>query len=114
MFISKWNFFEKYCEWLFPLMFEAEKRIDTSNYTPYHKRVFAFLAERLLSVYVRHNKLKPYYTPFYFIVKELNAFSLLKENASGVVRKIIKAIFPRAVYKMMISLAKTLHFPGRS
>jgi len=67
MFISKYNFFNEYFDWLFPLLFEAEKRIDVSKYDSYQKRVIAFLAERLLNVYVYHNKLKVCYEPIYFI-----------------------------------------------
>jgi len=70
MFVSKYELFDKYFEWLFPLMFEAERRIDVSNYNEYQTRVLAFLAERLLNVYVHHHNLKRAYVPAYWIVEE--------------------------------------------
>jgi hypothetical protein len=70
MFIARYEVFNKYFEWLFPLLFEAEKTIDVSGYDAYQKRVLAFLAERLLNVYVYHNKLRTVYEPVYFIRKE--------------------------------------------
>lgn len=60
MFVARYEFVDKYCMWLFDILFEAEKRIDISQYDAYQKRVFGFLAERLLNVYIRHNNLKVY------------------------------------------------------
>lgn len=49
--------FNNYCQWLFDILFELEKRIVPSE-DPYQKRVFGFLSERLLRLYVYHNKMK--------------------------------------------------------
>lgn len=49
--------FMKYCEWLFSILFDASENIDVSECDLYQKRVYGFLAERLLNVYVRHNPL---------------------------------------------------------
>lgn len=66
MFIMKYEDFTKYCEWLFAVMAELEKRIDYSNYPPYQKRVLAFMAERLMNVYMTKHKVKPEYLNVYF------------------------------------------------
>ena len=56
MFIMKREVFHRYCDWLFPLLFELEKRIDLSDYDAYNKRVFGFIGERLLDVWLmNHN-----------------------------------------------------------
>lgn len=52
MFIMKRAALNDYCDWLFPLLFELEKRIDVSDYDDYNKRVFGFIGERLLDVWL--------------------------------------------------------------
>jgi hypothetical protein len=69
MFITKKNIFDNYCEWLFRLLFEVEKDVKISPYT-YQARVFGFMSERLLQLYVVHNKLNVKYLPFYFITND--------------------------------------------
>jgi len=55
MFVMRSKEFNAYCEWLFPILFEAQKKIPYQSYGPYQKRVFGFLAERLLNVWVEKN-----------------------------------------------------------
>jgi hypothetical protein len=55
MFLMKREHFEAYCAWLFDVLFEAEKLIPYKEYGPYQKRVFGFLGERLLNVWVNHH-----------------------------------------------------------
>lgn len=50
-----WNDFDAYCTWLFNILFEAEKRIDISNYNAVQGRIFGYMAERLFNVWVHHN-----------------------------------------------------------
>ena len=52
MLITSKEIYDTYCEWIFPILFEAEKRIDTSTYDDYQKRVIGFLAERLMRVFL--------------------------------------------------------------
>lgn len=44
-----------YCEWLFDILFEVEQKVDISSYNKYQQRLFGFLSERLLNVYL-HSK----------------------------------------------------------
>lgn len=60
MFIFKKDKFDNYMKWLFDVLFECEKRIDTSNYSVVESRVLGFLAERLFTLYIHHNKLTKY------------------------------------------------------
>ena len=61
MICSKENW-DNYHEWLFDILFELEKNIQISE-DSYQKRVFGFISERLLNLYLIHNNKK---------IKELN------------------------------------------
>lgn len=56
MFVMKRELFNAYCTWLFDILFELEKRLDISSYSDYDKRVFGFVSERLLDVYLIKEK----------------------------------------------------------
>lgn len=58
MLVMKRPLFDDYCTWLFDILFELEKRLDISSYSAYDARVFGFVAERLLDVYVDTKKVK--------------------------------------------------------
>lgn len=58
MMICRKETLNQYCQWLFDILFEVEKRVDISEYSTQEKRIFGFMSERLLEVWVRYNKLK--------------------------------------------------------
>jgi len=58
MFITSWKLFDEYMTWLFPLLFELEKRSDFSKDDPYQKRLCAFMGERLQNVWLHKKQLK--------------------------------------------------------
>jgi hypothetical protein len=58
MIICKRELFDAYVNWLFEIFFKMEPQMDFSGYDDYHKRVFGFLSEFLLKVYVIVNDLK--------------------------------------------------------
>lgn len=58
MFIMKKEYLDKYCTWLFDILFELEKRIDASQYDSFHARFFGRVSERLLDVWIKTNNLK--------------------------------------------------------
>lgn len=57
MFIMRKELFDAYCGWLFDILFEAERRLDIGSYSDKDRRVFGYLAERLLDVWIRKNRL---------------------------------------------------------
>ena len=59
MLIARRELLQEYCDWLFPLLFELENRLDTSGYDDYNRRVFGFIGERLLDVWLCQRK-QPY------------------------------------------------------
>lgn len=58
MFIAGWNVFSNYCEWLFRIVTDAARKIDVSGFDSYSQRIIGFIAERLLTVWIRHNNIK--------------------------------------------------------
>lgn len=58
LFVTSRQLFEEYANWLFSVFDEVEKRIDVESYDAYHKRVFGFLSEQLLYVWVKCRGLK--------------------------------------------------------
>jgi len=57
MFIMQKPVLEAYCSWLFDILFTLESQLDTTGYSDYDRRVFGFVAERLLDVWIEKNKI---------------------------------------------------------
>ena len=55
MFVMRREFYDAYCAWLFAILAEVEARIDLDGYSPYEARVFGFLSELLLDVWLEKN-----------------------------------------------------------
>jgi len=58
MFITSKNILNQYCEWLFSLFDILSSKISLDGRSDYEKRVFGFLSERLINVWVKKNKLR--------------------------------------------------------
>lgn len=69
MFVMKRSLFDSYMHWLFNLLFELEERSDISSYTAYQQRLYGFISERLLDVWLTHNKVKYYSAPVLYFKK---------------------------------------------
>jgi hypothetical protein len=60
---EKWA---EYHKWLFSILFELEKRIEVPT-DPVQGRVFGYISERIINLYVYHNK---------FRIKELGGYKI--------------------------------------
>lgn len=58
--VTSKKLFKEYTKWLFDILFEVEKRIDVRSYDLYNQRVFGFLSEQLLKVWIDKNNLSIY------------------------------------------------------
>ncbi|WP_151813786.1 DUF4422 domain-containing protein [Acinetobacter ursingii] len=58
MFLGNRVFLVEYAEWLFSILFELSKRINISKYNSYQSRIYGFISERLLNVFVYHHRSK--------------------------------------------------------
>lgn len=65
MFVMRKDYFDAYCEWLFALLFELEARV-----TEVEPRLFGFLSERLLDVWLEANNLTYKEVPVAFMEKQ--------------------------------------------
>lgn len=85
MFIMNWTQFDKYCNWLFPILNEVEKRTDITNYDKTQKRIYGYLSERLLGLYIHAEKINTMNIPIMKISNEpeidnLSSYKLLFRN----------------------------------
>lgn len=58
MFIMKKELLNKFCAWLFDILFELENEIDTSNMSAFEARLFGRISEMLLDVWIKRNHIK--------------------------------------------------------
>ncbi len=56
MFYTRRQQMDRYCQWLFDILFEVQKHTDMTNYDTYQRRLYGFLAERLLNVYLNYHQ----------------------------------------------------------
>ena len=83
MFIMKKELFDDYCEWIFSILFELEKRLDISEYSVNDARVFGFVSERLLDVWINANTIQYKEIPYIFMEKQ----NWIKKGSSFLKRK---------------------------
>lgn len=85
MFIMTKKYADEYCEWLFDILFELEKRLDISDYSVNDARVFGFVSERLLDVWLDTKRYEYKELPVQFMEKE----NWWKKGTSFLKRKFI-------------------------
>lgn len=57
MLILRRDHLDAYCTWLFAILFELEKRVDTAAYDAFHARFFGRVSEMLLDVWLEEQHL---------------------------------------------------------
>ena len=68
MFIMKKQPLDEYLTWLFDVLHKVEARIDISLYSPYEQRVYGFLSELLLDVWlIKHPQYKTHDVKYVFM-----------------------------------------------
>lgn len=69
MYIMKKEISDKYCEWLFDILFELEEQFKDAEYDGFHSRFYGRVSELLLDVYINTNGLKYVETPLVYTEK---------------------------------------------
>lgn len=62
MMIAPWSVWDAYLQWLFDVLFEVKANITVSE-DAYQSRVFGFMSERLINLFIWHNRLNTAYLP---------------------------------------------------
>lgn len=62
MFITHWNNFDAYSEWLFDILFEVERRVPPID-DPIQSRIYGYMSERLINVFCKNHHLKIKHIP---------------------------------------------------
>lgn len=86
MFVMKKELFDEYAMWLFDILGEVEKQIDISEYSVQEARVFGYLAERLMDVWILTNGFN--YTEVNWI--QIGKKDTLKKLVNFLKRKFLK------------------------
>ncbi len=71
MFIMKKELVNRYCSWLFSILFELENRIDFMKYDAFQARLFGRVSELLFNVWIFQNEIE---------VKEISTIHMEKIN----------------------------------
>jgi len=85
MLIMKKEIFDYYCSWLFDILFELERKLDISTYNAYNQRIFGFISERLLDVFIEANHISYKELPVIFMEQE----HWIKKGAAFLKRKFV-------------------------
>lgn len=83
MLIMKRELLDAYCGWLFDVLFRLEERLDISGYDPVSRRVFGYVGERLLDVWIETNHIAYTELP----VVNLESQHWLKKGSRFLLRK---------------------------
>lgn len=89
MMIMKRDVFDSYCQWLFDVLFRLEERLDISGYSDYDKRVFGFVSERLLDVWVETQQKKNNFRYAEMPVVNMEKQNWIKKGANFLKRKVM-------------------------
>ena len=90
MFVMGRGYLSNYCDWLFTILFELERCIDINDYTKQEKRIYGYIAEILLNVWVEHNRLKVKYIDVVNI--ETSPVSRMKKSFKYMCKKTLNCL----------------------
>lgn len=86
MFVMKRELLDAYCNWIFDVLEQLEKRLDIRGYSTNDARVFGFVSERLLDVWLETNQIAYGELPVAFMEKQ----NWLKKGGAFLKRKFLK------------------------
>lgn len=84
MFVMRRDYFDEYNNWLFDVLQKLEKRTDITDYDAVEARIYGYISELLLDVWLETNQLEYYEQNVAFLEKQ----NWLKKGIIFVARKI--------------------------
>ena len=57
MFVMRRDLFDQYMSWMFDILLEIEKRVDITGWDAYESRIYGFVSELLLDVWLEKNQI---------------------------------------------------------
>ena len=87
MLLMKKDILDRYCTWLFDVLFQLEAELDISHYSRKDRRVFGYVSERLLDVWLETNQIPYRELP----VVNLERQNWLKKGGMFLLRKLLAA-----------------------
>lgn len=69
MFVLRWETFNELMQWLFAILFKFEEKSDLKDYSGYQERIFGFLSERLITLWIIYNNIKYKELPLIYFKK---------------------------------------------
>ena len=92
MFIMKKDLFFQYCQFLFTVLAEMAKQVDSSHFTSQQNRFLGYMGEYLLSLFIKHA-----YRTHSFRIKEINGFFIEDIGCSYDIKPVYKTPFSAIV-----------------
>lgn len=84
MFVMKKEYFNQYCEWMFPILLATDEKIDITGYTPMETRAVAYFGEFMLDIWNEKNGITYKEVDVMFMERQ----SMLKKAWTAFKRKI--------------------------
>lgn len=85
MFVIKKSQLDEYCEWVFDILRILEEQLDLTNYNTMQRRIYGFISERLLNVWIAYKKLRV--KEHYVFQTELSKLNNAKANIGIAIKK---------------------------
>ena len=85
MFVMRKDLFNAYMTWLFDILFTLEERVDITGWDTYESRIYGFVSELLLDVWLEQNNI-PYTEQNVSFMEKQNWF---KKGGAFLKRKLV-------------------------
>ncbi len=101
MFIARSEIYDAYCEWLFAVLESVESKCDIQSYDTQHKRIYGYMGEVLLNVYVQKHNFKCKYLKLLSVVSYVDGITNKNYRSYEIKQKIREAFEHRPFYSII-------------